>query len=108
MTSLNRARGMRVNMLTSLSRVRDAYRLYDKIWDEHRDRVRQELKYAPGATLQPHHDKLAEQRADQDPLTLEALADVAKHQPLATLYALAYLVEVDYGWRFDGDDGRDL
>jgi hypothetical protein len=99
--SIERARGMRADMLVSMAKVREAYRLYLKIWDEYRDRVREAYGYEPGETLRPEHEKLAEQTADRDPISIGAVATIKTHQPLALTFGVAYLVEADASWRLD-------
>lgn len=89
-------------MLTSLAKVRESYRTYLQAYAECRERVREEFHYPEGATMSQEHEKLAEQRADQHPVAIDAATHIKTHQPLALTYGVAYLVEVDASWRFDG------
>ena len=99
--SFDRARGMRADMLTSLAKVREAYRTYLEVWDDCRARVREQYGYTVGEVLRTDHEKLAEQTADRHPTSIAAQTTIKTHQPLALTYGVAYLVEVDYSWRDD-------
>jgi len=105
--SIERARGLHADMLTSLAKVRESYRLYLRVWDEYRGRVRKSYGYAPGEPLQPEHEKLAEQTADRDPISIGAVSAIRTHQPLALTFGVAYLVEADASWRFESRPAED-
>jgi hypothetical protein len=106
MTNYDRARAMRADMLTSLAKVRDAYQVYLRVREESRDRVWMTYNYPPDEPLRPDHAKLAEQNADRNSVSIEAVSVIRAHQPLALTFGVAYLVEVDHAWRLESGDGE--
>ena len=87
-----RARNMRLEMLSSLGKVRDAEALYDKVKKEYEERV-----HAEGSGFAPDMlEKLAEQQCDRDPIAIRTAKIIAYHQPRAMAYAMAYLVETHF------------
>lgn len=87
-----RARDMRLQMLTSLAKMRDAEQLYDKVKAEYVER-----EESNGRGFSPEQlAKLAEQNCDRDPIAIRTAKIINYHTPRAMAYALAYQVETHF------------
>lgn len=100
LSSTDHARILYRDALTALKNLREAQRLYVHTVERHEATMRQTLRLLPDESLSAGAKRLASLRADSDDNLKTARGRTEFYTQQVQMYALAYLMEVDYSQRF--------
>lgn len=101
--SSDHARILYRDWLEALRKLREAQNLYmDRVSHYERER-KTVLGLGPGDKLPAAEQRMASMRAESDDQLKVAKGRVTFYMELVRTMAMSYLVEVDYGWRFNAE-----